>query len=132
MSRRRVYKYRGYTNDQLKQLNMDELIELLPARQRRSLSRGMPPSHVQFYEKLQKRKPTDPKPIRTHLRDFIVLPSMIGYTVHVYNGKEFIKVRLRPETIGHYLGEFAPTCKVVKHNAPGIGATRSSQFVPLK
>jgi small subunit ribosomal protein S19 len=132
MSRRKVYKYRGHTIEELQQLNMDELIDLLPARQRRSLSRGMSESQVKFYEKILKRKPSDPKPLRTHLRDFIILPSMIGYKIHVYNGKEYVRVRIRPECAGHYLGEFAPTCKTVRHNAPGIGATRSSQYVPLK
>ncbi|MFW9995488.1 MAG: 30S ribosomal protein S19 [Candidatus Odinarchaeota archaeon] len=132
MSKRRVYKYRGYTIEELQQMNMDELIDLLPARQRRSLIRGMTPAQVKFYEKIQKRKPTDPKPLRTHLRDFIILPSMVGYTVNVYNGKEYVRARIRPECVGHFLGEFAPTCKIVKHNAPGIGATRSSQYVPLK
>lgn len=39
---------------------------------------------------------------------------------------------LQPEMIGHYLGEFSITYKPVKHGRPGIGATHSSRFIPLK
>ena len=70
--------------------------------------------------------------IKTHVRDMIILPEMVGLTIHVYNGKEFVPVEIKPEMIGHYLGEFAITCKPVKHGAPGIGASRSSMYVPLK
>ena len=72
------------------------------------------------------------RPVRTHCRDFIILPELIGAIVQIYNGREFLRVNLLPEMLGHYLGEYAPTCKQVKHSAPGIGATRGSQFVPLK
>ena len=112
---------------------MDEIISLLPARQRRSLTRGPPKAHIKLLEKLRIARSTgSKKPIRTHVRDFIVLPEMIGQEIHVHNGIEFIRVRLLPEMIGHYLGEFAPTCKIVKHSAPGIGATKGSTYVPLK
>ncbi len=133
MAARRVFKYRNYTIDELQQLSMDEFINLLPSRQRRSLRRGMPQSHIGLLEKMSKQI-TDKrkKPIRTHCRDFIILPSCIGSVVNVHNGKEFLRVNIRPEMVGHYLGEFAPTCKAVRHSAPGIGATKSSQYVPLK
>lgn len=131
MSTRRGFLYRGFTLDELKQKSMDEFISLLPARQRRSLTRGMSAQHIKLMEHIISSKETN-RPVRTHCRDFIILPELIGATVHVYNGREFLRVNLEPETLGHYLGEFAPTCKQVKHSAPGIGATRSSQFVPLK
>jgi small subunit ribosomal protein S15e len=38
----------------------------------------------------------------------------------------------QPEMIGHYLGEFAISYKPVTHGRPGIGATNSSRFIPLK
>jgi len=72
------------------------------------------------------------KPIRTHARDMIILPEMIGMTIHVHNGKEFVPVEIKPEMVGRYLGEFAITNKPVKHGTPGIGASRSSMYVPLK
>lgn len=72
------------------------------------------------------------KPIKTHARDMVVLPEMVGITVHIHNGKEFVPVEIRPEMIGHFLGEFAITNKPVRHGTPGIGASRSSMYVPLK
>ncbi|MHA2363381.1 MAG: 30S ribosomal protein S19 [Candidatus Hodarchaeales archaeon] len=131
MSLRRQFKYRGRTLEELKKLSMDEFLLLLPSRARRSLSRGMSTNHIKFYEKV-KAKGDSKKPIRTHLRDFLILPEMVGRSLNVHNGHEFIRVNVLPEMIGHYLGEFAPTQKTVRHSAPGVGATRSSQFVPLK
>ena len=133
--KKKTFSYRGKSLEELQSLPMDDLLEILPSRARRSLSRGMSTNHIKFFEKIQKtirNKGTTQKPLRTHLRDFIVLPQMVGITLNVYNGKEFSQVRVIPEMIGHYLGEYAPTQKVVRHSAPGVGATRSSQFVPLK
>jgi small subunit ribosomal protein S19 len=110
---------------------MDEFISLLPSRQRRSLTRGMSTQHIKLMERIISSKETK-RPVKTHCRDFIILPELIGTTVQVHNGREFLRVSLIPETLGHFLGEYAPTCKQVKHSAPGIGATRGSQFVPLK
>jgi small subunit ribosomal protein S19 len=70
--------------------------------------------------------------IRTHSRDFVVLPEMVGMTIEVYNGQEFNRFEIQPEMIGHYLGEFVQTRKRVEHSAPGVGATKSSKYVPLK
>jgi len=70
--------------------------------------------------------------LRTHRREIIILPDFVGRRIDVYNGKEFIRVDIKPEMIGHYLGEFALTRKPVKHSGPGVGATRSSKYMPLK
>jgi len=131
MSSRRGFTYRGFSLEELGQKSMDEFISLLPSRQRRSLTRGMNTEHIKLMEKIIESKESK-KPVRTHCRDFIILPEIIGALVHVYNGREFIRVNILPEMLGHYLGEYAPTCKQVKHSAPGLCATRSSQFVPLK
>ncbi|NHJ00715.1 MAG: 30S ribosomal protein S19 [Candidatus Heimdallarchaeota archaeon] len=131
MSSRRGFTYRGFSLEELRQKSMDEFISLLPSRQRRSLTRGMSTQHIKLMERIMASKDSN-RPVRTHCRDFIVLPELIGATVQVYNGREFLRVNLIPEMLGHYLGEYAPTCKQVKHSAPGIGATRGSQFVPLK
>ena len=132
--KKKTFSYRGKTLEELQSLPIDDLLEILPSRARRSLSRGMSTNHIKFFERIQKqiRNKTTNKPLKTHLRDFIVLPQMVGLTLNVYNGKEFLQVRVIPEMIGHYLGEYAPTEKIVRHSAPGVGATRSSQFVPLK
>lgn len=73
-----------------------------------------------------------PDVVKTHLRDMIIVPEMIGSVVGVYNGKSFTQVEIKPEMIGHYLAEFSISYKPVKHGRPGIGATASSKFVPLK
>jgi small subunit ribosomal protein S19 len=70
--------------------------------------------------------------IKTHVRDIVILPEMVGMKILVHNGKEFLPVTIKPEMIGHYLGEFAITNKPVRHGTPGIGASRSSMYVPLK
>ena len=71
-------------------------------------------------------------PIRTHCREMVILPEMVDLKFAVHNGKEFIVVEMKPEMIGHCLGEFSHTRKKVTHGTPGIGATRSSLYVPLK
>ena len=70
--------------------------------------------------------------MRTHCRDVPILPDFVGKKVAVHNGKEFVSVEIKPEMIGHYIGEFAMTRKAVAHSGPGVGATRSSKFMPLK
>ncbi|HDI01696.1 MAG TPA: 30S ribosomal protein S19 [Candidatus Bathyarchaeota archaeon] len=130
------FTYRGYTLEELQKMPMDEFIKLLPARQRRSLLRGLTEQQRILLEKIRKAKKALAEGkkvvIKTHVRDMVILPEMVGLTIHVYNGREFVPVEIKPEMIGHYLGEFAITCKPVKHGAPGVGASRSSMYVPLK
>lgn len=133
----REFAYRGYTLEELLRMPMDQFIQLLPSRQRRSMLRGLTPAQTKLLEKVRKaRKIVErggrPPLIKTHARDTIILPEMVGLTIHVYNGKEFVPVEIKPEMIGHYLGEFAPTTARVVHGAPGLKATRSSMFVALK
>jgi len=131
------FSYRGVDLDQLLDLNQEQLAKLLPCRQRRRLARGLKRKHIAFLKRLRKAKKECPaleKPacIKTHLRDMIVLPEMVGSVVGIYQGKAFNQVEIKPEMIGHYLGEFSITYKPVKHGRPGIGATHSSRFIPLK
>ncbi|XP_029421307.1 40S ribosomal protein S15 isoform X2 [Nannospalax galili] len=111
----------------------EQLMQLYSARQRRRLNRGLRRKQHSLLKRLRKAKKEAPpmeKPevVKTHLRDMIILPEMVGSMVGVYNGKTFNQ----PEMIGHYLGEFSITYKPVKHGRPGIGATHSSRFIPLK
>jgi len=132
----REFTYRGFTLEQLQGMSMDEFIMLLPARQRRSLQRGLSPEQRTLLAKVRKAREAMRKgqniTIKTHARDMVILPEMVGLTIHVHNGKEFVPVEIKPEMIGYYLGEFAITNKPVKHGKPGIGASRSSMYVPLK
>lgn len=132
----REFIYRGYTLEQLQNMSMDEFINLLPSRQRRSLHRGLTPEQRAMLEKIRKAKEAIRKGsnmiVKTHVRDMIILPEMVGLTLLVHNGKEFVSVEIKPEMTGHYLGEFAITNRPVKHGTPGIGASRSSMYVPLR
>lgn len=134
---RKEFTYRGYTLEELQQMPLDNVIQLFPSRQRRSLKKGFLPRQKKVLEKIRKLKKEQnkggrPKIIKTHCRDMIVLPEMVGVTFGIYNGREFTEVTIMPEMIGCYFGEFAPTRKRVEHGDPGMGATRSSMFVPLK
>ncbi len=130
------FKYRGFTLEDLKKMNMDQFIQLLPARARRSLRRGLPPRQKKLLERLRRayraKKRGKDLLTRTHVRDMIIFPEMVGLKIGVYNGKVFGIVEIKPEMIGHYLGEFSLTRRRVQHGSPGIGATRSSKYVPLK
>ncbi|MCJ7768497.1 30S ribosomal protein S19 [Candidatus Bathyarchaeota archaeon] len=130
------FMYRGLTLDQLQNMSMDEFINLLPSRQRRSLHRGLQPEQRILLEKVRRSKEVLRKggtsAVKTHVRNMIILPEMVGITIHVHNGKEFVAVEIKPGMIGHDLGEFAITNKPVRHGTPGIGASRSSMYVPLK
>lgn len=127
------FMYRGYSLIQLQQMSMDDFINLLPSRLKRSLLRGLTDQQKIFLEKMRRLKRKEDKGVmKTHCRDMIILPEMVGLTVLTYNGKEFLPVKIRPEMIGHYLGEFASPIKKVNHGTPGIGASRSSMYVPLK
>jgi small subunit ribosomal protein S19 len=129
----REYKYRGYGVEQLQGMSLESFLNLLPARQRRSLNRGISEEKRKLLEETRSaREAGDRKPIKSHARDMIVLPYMVGLTIHVHNGKEFVPLEIRPEMIAHYLGEYVPTNKKVVHGTPGIGASRSSLYVPLK
>ncbi|MCG3215185.1 MAG: 30S ribosomal protein S19 [Candidatus Heimdallarchaeota archaeon] len=134
----RKFRYRGYTIDELKQMSMDEILDLLPSRRRRSLSRQefWTPRRKKLLEDIRRAIEAQERGekivVRTHVRDMTILPEMVGATVGVYNGSEFIEVEIKPQMIGHLLGEFSPSTKIVRHGAPGIGATRSSLYVPLK
>ncbi len=131
----RVFTYRGVPLERLEAMGLEEFAEIAPSRIRRSIKRLLSgkrnePEERRLLEKIRKAKEAikagkkQPE-IRTHCRDFPVIPEMIGLTIKVYNGKEYIPVKITPDKLGHYLGEFAETRKPVKHGEMGLGATRS-------
>ena len=128
------FTYRGHTLEELQDLSVEEVAELLPARVRRSITRGLSVEKQKLLEDAREaeEEATANDPIRTHLRDMPILPEMVGITFAVHTGQSFERVRVDPEMIGHYLGEFQLTRTSVEHGQAGIGATRSSKFVPLK
>lgn len=125
------FTYRGKSAAELEALTLEELAAMITARQRRSLRRGLTKQQKKLLESVRRARGKD-KLIRTHVRDMIILPEMVGAKMGIYTGKEYKTVEITESMIGHYLGEFAMTRKPVKHSSPGLGATRSSKFVPLK
>ena len=127
--RKKEFTFKGFTVEELQAMPMEEVLELLSSRARRSFNRGLNEEEQVFVDRLLAgKKPT----LKTHRREIVILPSFIGKKVAVYNGKQYMEFEIKPEMIGHYLGEFAPTRGSVKHSGPGVGATRSSKFMPLK
>jgi small subunit ribosomal protein S19 len=128
--KKKEFKYCGLTVEELKNSSIEELLPLIPSRARRTVKRGLTKSQNKLLEDLKNAKEGDT--IKTHCRDMIILPPFIGHNILIHSGKEFQKVNIQPQMVGHYLGEFALTRKKVKHTGPGVGATRSSKFMPLK
>jgi small subunit ribosomal protein S19 len=130
LRRKREFTLRGKTLAELQAMSLQELSHVLTARARRSLRRGFNTETQLFFERMALGQ-TD-KPVRTHCRDALVLPAHVGRRVAIHNGHEFKELEVRPEMIGHYYGEFALTRRFEKHSGPGVGATRSSKYMPLK
>nr|ANM86215.1 40S ribosomal protein S15-1 [Stygiella incarcerata] len=133
----RKYTYRGMDFDALLGLAPKELAQQVTCRVRRRFNRGLkrkPAALMKKIRKALKECPVGEKPqvVKTHLRNMIVVPEMVGAVVGIYNGKEFNVVEVKYDMIGHFLGEFAITYHPVTHGRPGIGATHSSRFIPLK
>jgi len=130
---KKIFKYHGKSLEELKAMDLKEFAKLTPARQRRTLTRGLTDMQKILLTKIKKSKEEKrKKPIKTHCRDMIVLPIMVGLILQVYNGKKFTPIEIQKEMIGHFLGELAPTRNKVAHSAPGIGATKSSAAASVK
>jgi small subunit ribosomal protein S19 len=125
--RKEEFLYRGRKVADLAKLSIEELAGLLPARQRRTIKRGIVKDNKKLMTSLKNKDS-----VRTHIRNMIVMPDMVGKNLEIYNGKSFEKVEVMPEMIGHFFGEFSLTRGRVQHGAAGVGATRSSKYVPLK
>lgn len=175
----RKFTFRGIDLEKLMDLDSTQIMDLMHSRVRRRFARGLKRKPLGLIKRLRKEKTKvapgeKPETVKTHLRDMIIVPEMIGSQIGIYNGKVFntveIKVSARqgswsqrrsapsplltvrpnrrrgwlsvlilrglfpmqPEMVGHYLGEFSITYKPVSHGRAGIGATKSSRFVPLK
>lgn len=124
------FLFRGKTVEELKQINIREFAKFLKSSERRSLLRQF--NTVEKFLLSIEKKLRAGKHVRTHARGMIIVPAMIGLTIYVHSGKEFAPVQIKPEMLGHRLGEFVLTRRKVEHSAPGIGATRSSAAMSVK
>lgn len=127
------FTFHGLSTEETESLTGEKLFDLLSSRARRSLKRGINDQKRKLIGEIKMKKAGKLNAdIKTHLRDLIILPYMAGVTVSVFSGKEFVPIVITTEMIGHYLGEYVITNKRVSHGAPGVGASRSSLYVPLK
>jgi small subunit ribosomal protein S15e len=134
----RKFTFRGLELEKILDLNQEELLEVVHARARRRMLRGMKKKrHVGLLNKLKKAKKAagaldKPAPVKTHLRNMVIVPDMIGSQVAIYNGKVFNLVLITADMLGSYLGEYSISYRPVRHGRPGLGSTNSSRFIPLK
>ncbi len=120
--------WRGKTQEDMQKMDIKEFAQFVTARERRKLRRGFTAMEKALIRDIQRGE----KQIKTHCRDMVVIPLMLGKMIYVYTGKEFVQFQVTLEMLGHRLGEFALTRKSVHHSAPGIGATRSSAAISVK
>ena len=80
----------------------------------RSLKKG-PYIDEKLMKKLKDKRPGDKAVIKTWSRASTIVPEMVGFTLGVHNGKDFVPVFVTEEMVGHKLGEFSPTRKFVRH-----------------
>lgn len=130
MEKKKEFKYRGESVEDLKKLEVREFAKHLKSRARRAVLRNF--QNIEKFIARANEKIEKNKQIKTHLRDLVIVPKMIGMKISIYNGHNFIPVEIIGEMLGHRLGEFALTRGKVKHGSAGIGATKGSKHKSKK
>jgi len=128
--KKKEFKYHGKTIEELKTLDVREFAKIVRSRQRRTILRNF--QEIEDFVNRAKTKQSKGKKIRTHKRDLIVVPQMIGMNIQIYNGNKFIPIEIVGEMLGHKFGEFAPTRARIKHSKAGVGATKGSKHKSKK
>jgi small subunit ribosomal protein S19 len=92
----------------------------------RSLKKG-PFVDYHLLEKVTKQNQAgSKKPIKTWSRRSMIIPTMIGHTFDVHNGRKFISVLVSDNMVGHRLGEFSPTRTFNTHGSKKAESAASS------
>lgn len=128
--RKKQFTYRGKSLEELKELDVREFAKYLKSRKRRMVFRNF--QKIEEFVKTVKDKLARSKNIRTHRRDIVIVPELVGMKISIYNGREFVPVEIKPEMLGHVLGEFAPSRGKVQHGSAGVGATKGTKFKAKK
>ncbi len=126
----KIFSYRGKSLEELQKMDINTFATLVKARERRALKR-MSYQYKKLLEKVEKAKEKN-KPIKTRLREAVILPQWVGLKFMVHDGKEYKELRIEPEMLGHRLGDYVFTTKRVIHSTPGLRATRGSMNVAVK
>ncbi len=127
---KKQFTYKGKTIEELKSLDVREFAKFLRSRQRRSVLRNF--QKIEDFIKRAEIKLKRNKSIKTHQRDLVIMPEMIGWKIYIYNGNKFVPVEVTGDMLGHTFGEFAPTRGRVKHSKAGVGATKGTKHKAKK
>lgn len=128
--KKKEFTYRGKTIEELKKLDVREFAKYLRSREKRNVLRQF--QKIETFIERSKKKIKNKKSVRTHQRDLVVVPEMVGMRIQIYNGKAFISVDIIGEMLGHKFGEFALTRTRVKHSKAGVGATKGTKHKSKK
>jgi small subunit ribosomal protein S19 len=113
--RKKEARFRGKTIEELKKLDVREFARLLRSRQRRTVLRNFQ-EHENFVKRATEQLKKGKKSIRTHFRDLVIVPELVGIKLQIYNGREFVPVEVTIEMLGHKFGEFSQTRVRARHN----------------
>lgn len=133
-TKRRVFKkytYQGIELDNLKKMPLSDLKKHLPSALRRHINRGFSQEEYDLITHCSQDH-ADEAIITTKCRNMMVLPVMIGKIIGIHNGNQFVEVEIKPDMISRRFKDLVPTKSSKAHGRPGVGATSSSKFVPLK
>src|SRR3989344_1184318 len=119
------FSYRGKTLEELKVLDVREFAKYLKSRSRRTVLRQF--RDIENFIARSKKKLDRKKLIKTHSRNMVIVPAMVGWKIGVHNGKGFEMVDITGEMLGHRFGEFSLTRGRVKHGSAGVGATKGTR-----
>ena len=128
--KKKEFMYRGKSLDELKTLDVREFAKYLKSRQRRAALRQF--NEIEKFVARSAKKIARNKPVRTHSRDLVIVPKMVGMKLNIHTGRNFEPVEITGNMLGHRLGEFALTRAKVKHGSAGVGATKGSKFKAKK
>jgi small subunit ribosomal protein S19 len=117
--------FRGKTIEELKTLSVREFAKYVESRKRRSILRQF--QELEEFVHRAKKKIAKGKKIKTHKRNLVIIPEMIGMKIQIYNGQNFIPIEITGEMLGYRFGEFALTRARIKHGKAGVGATKGTR-----
>lgn len=125
---KKEFTFHGKNVEEIKNMSLNEFMEFIPSRERRSLKKGFTEEQKIFLNNVKKGS----NKLKTHCRDLVIIPDLLDKQISVHNGKEFVRLQIVPEMLGHRLGEFALSRKSITHSSPGVGATKSSANLSVK
>ena len=122
--------FRGKTIEELQKIDVREFGKYIKSNERRTILRNF--QQIEDFVNRAKKKIEKKKVIKTHQRDLVIVPEMVGMKIQVYHGNGFSPVEITFEMLGHRLGEFSMTRKKVAHSKAGVGSTKGSKSLSKK